>query len=99
MRTFLRRFLMHYGIYRRYPWGCCPPCATHGALPAPDANQGANYRPGAPTRTALGASAPTIPQRVHIMRGASTWAPACRQAMAAALMTAWWSLVEPGGAV
>jgi len=28
---FLRRFLMHYGIYRRYPWGCCPPCAMHGA--------------------------------------------------------------------
>jgi hypothetical protein len=24
MRTFLRRFLMHYGIYRRYPLGLLP---------------------------------------------------------------------------
>jgi hypothetical protein len=25
---FLRCLLMHYGIYRRYPWGGCPPCAA-----------------------------------------------------------------------
>jgi hypothetical protein len=24
MRAFLRRFLMHYGIYRRYPLGLLP---------------------------------------------------------------------------
>jgi hypothetical protein len=24
MRPFLRRFLMHYGIYRRYPLGLLP---------------------------------------------------------------------------
>jgi hypothetical protein len=42
-------FLMRYAIYRRYPLGLLPVCAMHGALP--DANQGANNRPGAPTRT------------------------------------------------
>jgi hypothetical protein len=63
MRPFVRRFLMHYGIYRRYPLGLLPALRMHGALLAPDANQGANYRSGAPTRTA-----PTIPQRVHTMR-------------------------------
>jgi hypothetical protein len=42
MNAFLRRFLMHYEVYRRYPSGGCPPCATHGARPAPDANQDAN---------------------------------------------------------
>jgi hypothetical protein len=30
------------GFIAATPWGCCQPCAMHGALPAPDSNQGAN---------------------------------------------------------
>jgi hypothetical protein len=45
---------MHYGIYRRYPWGGCPPCAMRGATLSPDANQDANNGRGTPTRTVGG---------------------------------------------
>ena len=37
MHAFLRRFLMHYGIYRRYPLVYCGPVLRHPAelmLPA-----------------------------------------------------------------
>ena len=36
MRAFFRRFLMHYGIYRRYPLGVVPPCVMRGAPLSPD---------------------------------------------------------------
>jgi hypothetical protein len=45
MHAFLRRFLMHYGIYRRYPLGL---------LPALRNEPRRNYRRGAPTRTERG---------------------------------------------
>jgi hypothetical protein len=42
MHAFLRRFLMHYGIYRRYPLGGFPPCVMRGVPLSPDAH----HRPG-----------------------------------------------------
>jgi hypothetical protein len=35
MHAFLRRFLMHYGIYRRYPLGRLPALRMRGAPPGP----------------------------------------------------------------
>jgi hypothetical protein len=41
MRAFIKRFLMHYGIYRRYPWDGFPPCAMRGAPLSPERTIGA----------------------------------------------------------
>jgi hypothetical protein len=37
MLAFVKRFLMHHGIYRRSPWDGFPPCAMRGAPLSPDA--------------------------------------------------------------
>jgi hypothetical protein len=37
MLAFIKCFLLHYGIYRRYPLGRFPPCAMRGAPLSPDA--------------------------------------------------------------
>jgi hypothetical protein len=38
MRAFIKRFLMHYGIYRRYPLGRFPALQMRGVSLSPDAN-------------------------------------------------------------
>jgi hypothetical protein len=60
MRAFLRRFLMHYGIYRRYPLGLLP---RHGLRSRRQGRQSEESAASAPTLDTKSTPAPGQPRR------------------------------------
>jgi hypothetical protein len=98
MHAFLRRFLMHYEIYRRYPLGRFPAVARRSALTRTIGRASWAHRDCTPIRVSRGgcscqfgrASAPMIPQFVHTIRGPDVRTGTSSDHGSALRIARWW---------